>query len=63
MAYIHDWYSMEDVSKKKDIQIVKQVLVASQKKLRIDVDKTDPLHFILVNVIWAMLENPEQTII
>ena len=63
MAYIHDWYAMNDVLKKSDIQIVKQVLIASQKKLRVDVEKNDPLHFIHVNVIWAMLEDLESTII
>ena len=55
MAYIHDWYAQEDVTKKKDVQIVKQVCLAGSPILKIDVEQNDPIHLILLNVIWAML--------
>ena len=58
MAYVHDWYAIEDSSKKRDIQIVKQVIQSSQNKLRIDTDKYDPLHLIFLNVVWAMIDEP-----
>ena len=49
--------------KKKDVQIVKQVVLASNPLLRIDVEQFDPIHLILLNVVWAMLQDPENTII
>ena len=63
MSYIHDWYAQEDVTKKKDVQIVKQVVLAANPLLKIDVEQNDPIHLILLNVIWAMLQDPENTII
>ena len=45
LAYYHDWSSLDDVSEKRDIQLVKQVL-NSQDKINIDSDKYDPMHLL-----------------
>ena len=36
---------------------------SSVTKLRIDTEKYDPLHLILLNVLWAIIDEPEDTII
>ena len=47
---------------KKDVQIVRLVLEACQKHLKIDIVRHGPLHLLYVNVIWALLEDAQKVV-
>ena len=42
---------------------MKKVFLSLSDKVKINLEKNDPLHLIHVNVLWAMIEFPEDTII
>ena len=56
--YFHEWDLDDEGPALKDVQVIKQVLTACQKKLKVDVSQYDPIVFIHVNYIWALIEDP-----
>ena len=62
--YFHEWDLEEDAGPPlKDVQLIKKVLTSSSKKLKIDASRYDPIVFIHVNYIWALIQDPQDILI
>ena len=57
-AYYHEWeLEFDDGPARKDCQIARQVVTSCAKKLKIDAEAFDSLHFLHVNLIWSLIED------
>ena len=62
-AYFHEWQNnIATDFHRVDVQIVHHVIDACKSRLKLDLVKHEALHLLHVNVIWALLEDTNETV-